>query len=351
VARLLGVCSLRAFEEMRRERKRARADARQWRRRAGQYRRSLLSRRVLKSVLQARARQWPADAHEAMAAAAREERFLDASAAYRRLVEDEPARLSGLQAVAIDGLPWWIPRNERAPEGAERAARQHFPYRVILQTREWAVGGVMLDIGANIGTTSITRALLGDVRAVYAAEPEPGNYKALVQNVVAHRLRGVVLPDQVAIGAARGESPLLRSRFLGGHRVLFGPIASGADVVSVPVWPLDQWLIHVGVEPGAVTFVKVDAQGSEVEVLRGAQALLARRQAAWQIEVDPELLGRAGRSVASLVELLQTHFTHYVDIATREPGPRVEAIGRIAEALSAVGASKGKTDVLLFNAE
>jgi FkbM family methyltransferase len=242
-----------------------------------------------------------------------------------------------------------VPFAEDDVQRIERGRSQGFPYRVILQTRELAIGGCMIDIGANIGRTSIPRVMLGDVRAVYAAEPEPSNYACLVRNVVEHKLRGFVLPDRVAIGAMRGEARLRRSRYPGGHHIVGGPAKVNATI-TVPVWPLDEWVAHVKLDPDAVTFVKVDTQGSEVAVLTGAPGLLARRQASWQIEVDPALLRRASTNVKELLALLQHHFSHYIDIGTPDGGPRVRRTSGLAESLGYLGDRQTKTDLLLFHA-
>jgi FkbM family methyltransferase len=221
---------------------------------------------------------------------------------------------------------------------------------VILQTREVGVGGVMLDLGASVGRTSVTRGLLGDVRAVYAAEPEPASYTALVQNVVAHGLRGIVLPDRVAVGAARGEVQLHQSRFLDGHRVLATPVTgAGHHVVQVACWPVDAWMPQVGCDPRAVTFVKVDVQGGEPEVLRGAGGLLARRQAAWQVAIAPALLAKAGRSMADLLGALEPHFTHFIDIGTPPAGrTRLQPAAGLADWLTYLGSGQPATDLLLL---
>ena len=317
-------------------------------RRLNQRRRSAPSPDLLRAVLQVRAHAG-IDAYTTAAAEQRERRFMEGSDAYRSLRDDETARTAGLERLTIDGLEWWVPLDERLPQRAERAKDQGFPYRVLLQTREVAVGGVMLDLGGNIGRTSVTRGLLGDVRAVYAAEPEPLNYAALLQNVIAHGMRGIVLPDQVAVGGERGEVRLLRSRFMGGHRVLADGVKErGAQVVSVPCWPVDAWMDRIGCDPRAVTFVKVDVQGSEIGIMRGAAGLLARRQAAWQFEVDPSLLGKAGHTVGELFTAFEAHFTHYIDMNPDPPGERVNPIGEMRERLAYVGVDQDKTDLLLI---
>ena len=57
------------------------------------------------------------------------------------------------------------------PRWTARSVIRDFPYRVILQTREVGLGGLMLDIGANTGRMAVPRAILGDVTAVIAPSP------------------------------------------------------------------------------------------------------------------------------------------------------------------------------------
>jgi FkbM family methyltransferase len=336
--------------ELERDRDDLRRKMKEIQNRSAARRRSNLTPDVLEDLLQARVRHRPVLALDGEAAKAREQRFADASESYRTVVSDNAVRTAPLERVEISGVPWWIPRDERSEGRVERLREHGFPLRAILQTREVALGGIMLDLGANIGRTSATRMLLGDVRGVYAAEPEPINYACLVQNVVEHGLRGFVLPDRIAIGATRGEVQLRRSRYIGGHRVVYGSAKESTDIIPVPLWPVDEWIEHVGIEADAVTFVKVDTQGAEVGVLRGASSLLERRQAAWQVEVDPDLLSRAGTSVGDLLGLLERHFTHFIDLFSGAGGPRVRPIQEAREALSYIGEQQNKTDLLLYSA-
>ena len=310
-----------------------------------------LSHAVLGQLLPVRAIERPVLAADAVIAAERAQRLLAASTDYGKVLQDADARVALLERVHLEGVPWWLPRDEAAAGRATKLQEQGFPLRAILQTREVALGGVMLDLGANIGRTSIARMLLGDVRAVYAAEPEPINYACLVQNIVEHELCGFVLPDRVAIGAARGEVWLRRSPYIGGHRVLSGAFQEAhVEAVAVQSWPLDEWMPHVGADPRSVSFVKVDTQGCEADVLRGARELLARRHVAWQVEVDPALLQRAGSSMNALLALFQEHFTHFIDIGTKLPGSRSRPVNELPDALAYVGRVQSKTDLVLYNA-
>src|SRR5690606_32141462 len=121
------------------------------------------------------------------------------------------------------------------------------------------------------------------------------NYACLVRNVRDNNLPGLVLPDRVAIGSEDGVVRLERRSTAGGHRVIDARTVSDRETVEVPSLTLDTWSERVGIDLQTLAFVKLDAQGSEVHVLRGASRILACRHVAWQIEVDLSLLARRGQ--------------------------------------------------------
>ena len=109
---------------------------------------------------------------------------------------------------------------------------------------------------------------------------------------------------------------------------------------------------RLGVDRRQLAFVKVDVQGSEVHVLRGASRTLAQRHVAWQVEVDLEALVRRGFVADDLFGLFERHFSHFVDLSRRGSGERVRRVGDLRSALEYLGGgSEGRTDVLLFSME
>jgi FkbM family methyltransferase len=294
--------------------------------------------------------------HAAMLAAnhngrvAREAAFVERSASYRDALA-HPESMPNAQQVTIAGLAWWMPAQADASGGiAQRlAGRRRLPLREILETRELAVGRVMIDIGANVGTTSIPRALLGDFTYVYAIEPDPANYACLVRNIVGNGVHGLVLPDRVAIGDSNGEMTL-RSLKSGTHHL----VTRASDIrederVTVPCLTLDTWLDRMGIDPLDVAFIKSDTQGWDARVLAGASRLLAWKHIAWQIEFSPAMLERSGRSMDEVYHLLQRHFTHFIDLRN-ETGARVRPATELAQALAYVGKTERRyTNVLLYS--
>lgn len=253
--------------------------------------------------------------------------------------------------VSLQGVPFWVPvlRSQDAEPGSRWLAKQRFPYRGIVQTRELAMGGIMLDLGANIGRMSIPRVMLGDVVAAYCAEPDPINYECLVRSTIDNDLAGLVLPDHVAIGDRVGVARLRRSRFPGGHHLVDGD--PDDDTIEVPLTTLDAWVRRHGIDLPLVSFIKVDVQGWEGHVLDGAAGVLAHRHIAWQMEVSPAMLRAAGTDPAAHCRRLAGLFTHFTDLNKEARGERGRPTRELVDALAYVGATPDadQTDVLLFN--
>jgi FkbM family methyltransferase len=193
--------------------------------------------------------------------------------------------------------------------------------------------------------------VLGDAEAVYCAEPNPLNYACLVRNVRDNGLQGLVMPDRVAIGSTDGPVQLLQARRPGGHRLVNpGAIGKRQQSIEVPGLTIDSWCARLGIDAREVSFVKMDVQGLEIEVLRGAAGLLRWPHIAWQIEVDLSCLAQSGFSPRDLFDVLDRNFTHYVDLNRRVPGPRVRPIGELAAGLDYLSGDKGpRTDIVTFN--
>lgn len=312
-------------------------------RRVHALRRRLLDTSVLRGQLPIR-RALAAGRSQRPEAQARLERFASAAPAWAEAGAGDEAVAGLTRVIQEDSLSWWVP-----------TARPDDPRivscRVFTQTRELALGGLMIDIGANIGRMSIPRVILGDATAAYCAEPDPLNYSCLVRTVRDNGLAGLVLPDRVAIGSADGTARLLRARTPSGHRVVENDAAAGSDVIDVPVFRLDTWAARVGVDLELLTFVKVDAQGSEAHVLQGARDVLRQRQVVWEIEVHPRLLSRRGCSRQEFLGALAEHFTHFIDLNSQAPGPRVRPVHDLGEALGSLWDKVASTHVLLFTLE
>jgi FkbM family methyltransferase len=305
------------------------------------HERSLLRPEVLADLLPSRA-QWRRQTPTDEAAARRETTHAALSEAYA--AARDQAAPTDADRVEIGGLVWWVPKDARA-EGqlAHRlVTEKRLPLVDLLRTREVISNGTMIDIGANVGLTSVTRAVLGDADVVYAAEAAPDNFACLVRAVVDNGVRGIVLPDHVAISDHDGTATLRLSGSIGGHALI-----SGAAGIDVPTMRLDTWVGKLRIDVDAVRYVKIDTQGHEAHVLAGAPELLSRPGIVWELEFSPRHLQKAGREPAALIAHMQAVFTHFIDLNPHAPGERLRAIAELPDALAYL--ERSFTNLLVYN--
>lgn len=139
-------------------------------------------------------------------------------------------------------------------------------------------GDTVLDIGANIGLVSLLASrLVGPQGRVHAFEPNPKMQDALTQMIQRNALGNVAL-HRFALGEQDGELELTIPQGNAGAASLvrtYGNLPS--EHCKVPVHRLDDVLERVGLD--AMRLVKIDVEGFEPEVFRGAPRLLSNQRA------------------------------------------------------------------------
>jgi FkbM family methyltransferase len=163
-------------------------------------------------------------------------------------------------------------------------------------------GGIVIDVGANIGFYTLTAAIdVGIAGRVVAFEPNAGAAARLRENIAINRLTNVTVA-QSAVGARDGTITF----HLATDSEASSVYAGGDDVattVTVPIVSLDRYLAAAGI--GHVDVLKIDAEGAELDVLGGARELLSQPDApSIIVEANPVTLRAADRSTADLRALL-----------------------------------------------
>jgi FkbM family methyltransferase len=137
----------------------------------------------------------------------------------------------------------------------------------------------IVDVGANTGNHTVYFAMAMQAQTVVPIEPHPRAVAAIRAAVAENRLANVDLSCLgSAVGAARGMLRLIPSETAGLGATRFEPDPIG----TIPVLPLDE------LASGPVDFLKIDAEGMELEVLAGAASLIARDRPFLYIEVVDE---------------------------------------------------------------
>jgi FkbM family methyltransferase len=126
-------------------------------------------------------------------------------------------------------------------------------------------GDLFADIGANVGSYTVLASGVRGARTA-AFEPDPEAAAALRRNVALNHLEGLVAVREMALGAAPGEA-----RLTVGLDTTNRIVAAGAGPArTVRMDTLDRAL-----DGQAPILAKLDVEGYESEVLRGAAVTLA----------------------------------------------------------------------------
>jgi FkbM family methyltransferase len=170
---------------------------------------------------------------------------------------------------------WWIARDDYLGstltyDGFERAERA-FVQRFLKP------GMTVIDIGAHHGFyTLLMSKCVRESGRVFAFEPSPRERKTLVFHTRLNRCTNVSI-QKWALGSEETDACLhVVKGVQTGFNSLRPPAVSGETYpVSVHVVRLDDWLAKQTI--GHVDFIKIDVEGGELEVFRGAPLLLERQ--------------------------------------------------------------------------
>jgi FkbM family methyltransferase len=174
---------------------------------------------------------------------------------------------------------------------------------------------VMYDIGANAGfvSTHLAQMLAAHAPKIYAFEPVPATFAKLTHSVQRLGLGAAVHPVAAAVVDSAGplhlsyseKNSLLAQVSLRGLNVRVGDKVAQAEGVTLDAFASANALPQL---------MKIDVEGSEAAVLRGARGLLSRPdRPAILFEHNPITLTEAGASLGGLVDLLPDYALHYVD--------------------------------------
>jgi FkbM family methyltransferase len=143
--------------------------------------------------------------------------------------------------------------------------------RILLGPRDHPV---LFDVGANLGQSTLAMLEYFPAPTIHAFEPSPSTFRRL-QRAVGHRANVTLVP--AALGDQQGRLPFhVTSEYSANDSLLSPAWTEGVTVVEVQVDTVDQYCARHGIE--RIDLLKIDAQGYDLHVLRGAAAMLRDRR-------------------------------------------------------------------------
>jgi FkbM family methyltransferase len=153
--------------------------------------------------------------------------------------------------------------------------------------------------GAHIGAVLIPLARMSATRSLIAYEPSPRNFKLLNINLELNGIEGVIAIN-AALADRSGNIQFTENSINTGN----SRIAPADGEITVTLETLDR---TIPPEWNSIDLIVMDTEGSEVAVMRGARATLAKTRNLY-IEFSPEQLHEQGCSAAEFAEIVASHF-------------------------------------------
>jgi FkbM family methyltransferase len=165
-------------------------------------------------------------------------------------------------------------------------------------------GMTFVDAGANVGYYTLMAASLVDATGkVFAFEPSPYAFRLLFDTLAENSITQA-LAVHSALSDTSGEMQLFMPKRPGNHTPSMVP-NNGGTPITVPVLKLDDYLSEH--EIGIVDLLKLDVEGFEPNVIKGAEQYLRRKRIrAILCEFNEPWLRANGTSSSDLYELLSS---------------------------------------------
>ena len=200
-------------------------------------------------------------------------------------------------------------------------------------------GDLFVDVGANFGFWALPAARRGC--SVIAVEPVPPTRARLARNAQRNGLADRIEIVAEAMSDAAGELRLSMPGVESGQASVHADTGAKLETFAVTARTLDAVLGE-----RHARFLKIDVEGHEPAVLRGASRLLAAQRADYVLlEMTTDAMSRAGSSALELTDAMQSHGYAFVRFIRANEGlfPR-GSYGRLTLAQARLGARAG--DVL-----
>lgn len=171
----------------------------------------------------------------------------------------------------------------------------------------------VLDIGTNIGYSLLRLSKLTGGN-VMGFEPDPFNYAACLTNLELNQCPANTKVCNVGLGEYEGQAEIeVRTPSnRGANRI--STITRNTNVVAI--FPLEDIFLTLNWQ--RLDLIKIDVEGYEYKVLRGARSVLERFYPILFIEINDQNLQHQGASALATIEFLyELGYTHIRDAETK----------------------------------
>ncbi len=208
--------------------------------------------------------------------------------------EPTPLRAAGASLHATATGRWWLPNVADPAVATEMRAGRIYDAEVANTAARFIMrGSIVLDVGSYVGQMTVMFArLVGPRGTVHAFEAEPFICELLRRNLTENEVENVVVHEGAVWDEQGKYLPFPEPDMV----KLWSPASYGlyprrTDARLVESLTIDSLRID-----GPISFMKIDVQGSDVFVLRGARETVHRHQMPIIFEFEPDFQEAFGTS-------------------------------------------------------
>lgn len=178
-------------------------------------------------------------------------------------------------------------------------------------------GGYFVDVGANIGTTSVyIKNKLKDIK-ILAFEPLRENYKQLMINLLLNDISEKdAVVSNVALSNVNSQTELMLGQDgnMGDNRLVKnGNVNKDWQTEIIRTRRLDDYILEAKIDPSQISYVWMDVQAHEAFVFEGGMNTLLDAKAPMVIEFWPEEL-KKNDSLELLIENISKCYSKFIPL-------------------------------------
>jgi len=178
------------------------------------------------------------------------------------------------------------------------------------------LGMTFFDVGANQGFYTLLAAKqVGQDGKVFSFEPVPSQIKKLRKNIKINRFRNVTT-EPLAIGSKSGRLNMYvcsnGDEALSSLRVPAKDAYSPKEIINVQVTTLDDYVDESKIL--SVDFIKIDVEGGELEVLKGAAGILKNMRPVIMCEVQDKRTAQWGYRASDICKFVDQYDYSWFDV-------------------------------------
>jgi FkbM family methyltransferase len=187
---------------------------------------------------------------------------------------------------------------------------------------------IILDIGTNFGWyTTLFAKIVGTEGKIHSFEPSPTTCEKLQKNIQLNQCENLVAVNRYAVSDREGSTKIhvftKRSHACASLSTLG---EEDYEAFDTPLTTVNRYIMDAGID--RVGFLKIDVEGSELDVLKGASNLLSSASAPpMMIEINDDTSKSFGYGARQIWEQLSSYgYDHFYAMTSGEKLERVHSV-------------------------